>query len=509
MKPLLTFASVKLRNGWRQLTSMRTALVLLFLLALAAIPGSVFPQQNIKPEAVTRYLTDHPKLGPVVARLYGFEVFSSPWFAAIYLLLFTSLVGCILPRSRDHARALLRRVPDAPKRLERLPAHHRGRTTLGAAEVTARLRGWRTVTREQADGSVTVAAERGFLKESGNLVFHTSLIVVLIGVALGSMGGWHANRILVQGEEQAFCDTVQQFDDYSLGTAVGAGDLPPFCLELTGFDSKYLETGEPSAFAGYLSVTGSETRTGSFSVNHPLRLKDANVYLLGHGYAPILRYTNAQGKQQTTVAPFLPTDNSTLTSEGVATFPDANGDRKKQVAFSGLYIPTAPETGMIAQSIFPAERNPRLMLTFYRGDLGIDEGTPSSVYKLNQVNIARGDLKQVGEGKVLKVGDSWTLDDGSKLEFLGTRPWVALSLRHDPGEPVVLGGVAFVLIGLMLSLAGKRRRVWVRLTPDGTGSSLLEAGGLARSDYPGFDDEFRALMDRIGDSDREPVDALR
>ena len=78
-----------LRWGWRQLTSMRTALVLLFLLALASIPGSVLPQQGIDPAAVTQYYAAHPALAPFLARLSAFDVFGAPWFAAIYLLLFT------------------------------------------------------------------------------------------------------------------------------------------------------------------------------------------------------------------------------------------------------------------------------------------------------------------------------------------------------------------------------------------------------------------------------------
>ena len=41
-----------LRWSWRQLTSMRTALILLFLLALASVPGSVLPQEGIDPAAV-------------------------------------------------------------------------------------------------------------------------------------------------------------------------------------------------------------------------------------------------------------------------------------------------------------------------------------------------------------------------------------------------------------------------------------------------------------------------
>ena len=81
------------RWAWRQLTSMRTALVLLFLLALGSVPGSVLPQQGIDPQAVQQYYAAHPSLAPLLARLSLFNVFAAPWFAAIYLLLFLSLAG--------------------------------------------------------------------------------------------------------------------------------------------------------------------------------------------------------------------------------------------------------------------------------------------------------------------------------------------------------------------------------------------------------------------------------
>jgi ResB-like family len=71
-----------LRWIWHQLTSMRTALVLLFLLALASIPGSVLPQQGIDPAAVSQYYAAHPALAPFLAKLSGFDVFGAPWFAA-------------------------------------------------------------------------------------------------------------------------------------------------------------------------------------------------------------------------------------------------------------------------------------------------------------------------------------------------------------------------------------------------------------------------------------------
>jgi len=61
---------------------------------VAAIPGSVLPQRAVNPENVAKYFTKHPQLAPFLDRFGGFDVFASVWFASIYLLLFTSLVGC-------------------------------------------------------------------------------------------------------------------------------------------------------------------------------------------------------------------------------------------------------------------------------------------------------------------------------------------------------------------------------------------------------------------------------
>src|SRR5206468_4026460 len=66
--------------AWRQLTSMRTALLLLQLLAVAAVPGSLLPQRPVNPLSVQQYISDHPKLGPFLDRLSGYNVFSSPRF---------------------------------------------------------------------------------------------------------------------------------------------------------------------------------------------------------------------------------------------------------------------------------------------------------------------------------------------------------------------------------------------------------------------------------------------
>ena len=134
---------------WRQLTSMRTALLLLLLLAIAAVPGSLVPQRSSDPNGVTQYFTDNPRLAPVLDGLQMFDVYTSAWFSAVYLLLFVSLIGCIIPRTKHHLEALRARPPRTPARLSRLAGYtertlpvqwRRSRIETAADPIRVRLR---------------------------------------------------------------------------------------------------------------------------------------------------------------------------------------------------------------------------------------------------------------------------------------------------------------------------------------------------------------------------------
>jgi cytochrome c biogenesis protein len=512
------------RGFWRWLTSMRTALILLLLLAIAAVPGSLLPQKSIDSIRVAQYLADHRRIGPLMDRLGFFQVYASPWFSAIYLLLFISLVGCLVPRLRQHIGNIVARPPEAPSRLDRLPLAADGlESTVDPATAAASMKStlqkqrWRVAVRDQDDGSVTVAAEKGYIKETGNLLFHFALLALLVGVALGSWYGWSGGRLLVTGDDQSFCDTLQQYDDYSLGARTNGADLPPFCLTLNSFTANYLDDGQPVQYTAQMSYQdglSAPTQHWTLQVNDPLRLPGANIYLLGHGYAPVLRYTDTYGQVQTVVAPFLP-DDQLLTSSGAAKFPDANvdptgkkpRDPNAQVGFAGVYIPTVSSTVDGSLSVYPAERNPGLQLTAYKGNLGLESG-PQSVYTLDQAQLSKGALKQVAVSQLLKPGQSLKLPDGSSVEFVGTRQWVTLSVRYDPGEKIVLAGAAALLVGLMVSLSGRRRRVWARVVPAEAGRSLISLGGLARTENPAFADEFRRLVEELSpdqDEERQPV----
>lgn len=498
----------RLRRAWRRLTSMRTALMLLFLLALAAVPGSLLPQRPLNPAKVDRYLAEHGGFGRLVDRLGGFDVFGTPWFAAIYLLLFVSLVGCLAPRIRLHARALRADPPPTPRRLSRLPASATYQTDDSPAEHAAAarraLRGWRVVSRDEPAGVVTVAAERGYLRETGNLLFHVALTVLLVGIAAGRLAGYHGTVLVEEGK--GFCNSVALYDSFRAGRLID-GQLTPFCLDrLDAFTATYEADGTPSQFRAdieYSVGTDGPRQRYALEVNHPLRLDGVRVYLVSHGFSPRFTVRTPSGQVFRDVsAPFLPQDGQLL-SEGVIKLPDA---RPQQLALAGLFAPTAAVDP--AGKVFSAAAQPiapGAAIVVYRGDLGIDSGRPQSVYTVDQTQLDRGALVEVARANMVR-GQSIALDDGTRITFDGYRQWATVQVSRDPGQRIALGAAAAIVIGLLLSLSIRRRRVWLRLTPSdgaaGSGRTVVEVGGLARTDAGTFATEFDQLVTRLSEPSR-------
>jgi cytochrome c biogenesis protein len=490
-----------LRTSWRQLTSMRTALLLLTLLALAAIPGTLLPQRGLNPVKVNSYLAAHHTLGPLLDKLSLFDVFAAPWFAAIYLLLFISLAGCLVPRIRLHARALRRRPPAAPRHLDRLATSTQWYADDAPADVVAvaqrqlRLSHWRTDVREEADGAVSLGAEKGYLRETGNLVFHVSLVVLLAGIALGGLFGYKGTVLVVEG--QGFANVRSSYDIFEPARLYSDRQLAPFAFNLNKFSATYAPNGEPLTFDARVDYTpkpGAASKPYDIRVNHPMPAAGANVYLIGHGYALRIQVRNPAGRlvyDQAT--PFLP-DDSMFASHGVVKVPDG---LSKQLGLTGFFYPTYGPTPFGAQSTFPAPRDPVLDLAAWQGNLGLDSGVPQSVY-----DLPVSSLKNVGV-KELTPGQTWKLNDGSTVTFAGVQQWATFQVAHSPGKRTMLVAAVFIVAGLLTSLRVRRRRFWLRAVPaDPTGDvrrTVVRAGGLARSDADGYKQEFESLVRRMKD----------
>lgn len=484
------------RWAWRTLTSMRTAVLLLLALALAAVPGSLLPQRGVAfdPGAVTRFVADNPVVGPWLDRLGFFEVYSSPWFAAIYLLLMVSMTGCVLPRAARLWRSTRAEPPPAPTNLARLDGHRRTTVAAERAQVLQaaashlRARRFRVVVDDDS-----VRAEKGYLREAGNLVFHLSLLVLLFGVAIGSLFGFEGRVIVVEGA--SFTNTRLQYDEFTPGPLTDAETLSPFSVTLDDFTARFETAGpqrgsarEFQADLTVLRTPGGDAQKVTVEVNHPLQVEGTKMFLTGHGYAPVVSVTDGRG-QTVFSGPvvFVPFDGN-LSSEGVIKVPDG---QPTQLGFEGFFLPTAsvdPEAG--PRSLYPDLVDPQLLLTAYTGDLGLGDGAPQSVFRLDKT-----DLSQVMDGgepfaRALRPGESMTLPDGQgTLTFESVSRFANFQIAYDPGKELSLVAAVALLLGLTASLAVRRRRVWVRVTAASAGGPVtVEAASYAltrREPVPG------------------------
>jgi len=493
-----------LRWMWRQLTSMRTALILLFLLALAALPGSVFPQRGSSPMRVVEYLGDHSTLGPWLDRLGLFDVYAASWFAAIYLLLMVSLAGCILPRIVQYVRNLRAVPPAAPRNLTRMPEYRSftsDRTPedlLGDTSSALTRRRFRL--RPADPGSLDLAAEKGYLHEVGNLVFHLSLLVLLVGVAWGAWFGYRGTVVVVEGE--GFANTLSQYDDFTPGRGFTTSLLAPFSFTLDSFDATFLTSGprmgQPDSFEAevtYRASPGAEAQQTTVRVNHPLGIDGAKVFLIGSGYAPVITVRDGEGNEVFSgPVPALPQD-ANFTSTTVVKAPDAKPD---QLGFNVTVTPTAPDrvdprTG--PASTFPEPGSPRVYLGAWAGDLGLDAGVPQNVYQLDT-----SDLKRLGREE-LGVGETWELPgDRGSITFDGLAEFANIQVASDPGRWVALWAVVAGLVGVSLSLLVHRRRVWVRARSDDQGRTLVEVAGLAQTEWSALAGEVDQVAGEVAGS---------
>jgi cytochrome c biogenesis protein len=511
------------RNTWRTLTSMGTALVLLFLLALGAMPGALLPQRSLNEAKVDTYIAQHPVIGPWLDRLQAFNVFSSFWFTAIYALLFISLVGCLTPRLAEHVRSLRAQPVAAPRNLARLPKHHEAEIVADAdtvvIEVTQRLRGWRKATRQSgevagaapaATSSYEISAEKGYFREFGNIVFHFSLLGLLVAVAAGKMFGYEGNVIVIADGGPGFCSaSPAAFDSFRAGNTVDGTSLHPICLRVNDFDAKYLPSGQALSFAANVDYqAGADLNTDTWrqyrlEVNHPLRLGGDRIYLQGHGYAPTFTVTFPDGQTRSTTVQWRPDDPLTLLSSGVirvdppgGTYPDERERRKNQIAVQGLFAPTEQLDGKLLSSSFPALNDPAVAIDVYRGDTGLDTGKPQSIFTLDPSLIGQKRLNK--EARVnLRAGESTRLADGTTIRFDGAVPFINVQVSHDPAQVWVLVFALSMMAGLLVSLVVRRRRIWVRIEPAGPGTVSVELGGLARTDNSGWGDEFERIAGRL------------
>ncbi len=476
---------------WRQLTSMRTALFLLLLLAIAAVPGSVYPQRSADPNGVRVFFDNNPDVAEIMDDFQLFDVYTSVWFSSIYILLFVSLVGCVVPRTKVHFEALRAQPVQTPQNLKRMPVHHQISEQPGYLEAALKVLKSKRYKVELQGNSVS--AEKGYSRETGNLVFHFSLIGVLIAVGVGGGLSFSGQRVLVVGD--SFVNNLASYDSFSPGTFFDESQLEPFSVKLDDFQVLYdlqnpNNLGQPIDF---IATVTSEGKQSQVRVNYPLEAPGASIYLTGNGFAPVLTVFDGEGNIAFSgPSVFLPQD-SNMTSLGVIKVPDA---LPEQVGIIAFFYPTAQqlESGAYT-SIYPDPIDPLLTMNVYSGDLGLDEGIPKNVFALDTTDLEVVASRDGPNDPIqMRIGETVELPNQlGKVRFDGLLRFASLDVAYNPGGIWILFFAMLSLFSMGLSLMTPRRRIWVRSNGDGT----IELAALARSDDPRLEEVLIEIRNQI------------
>jgi cytochrome c biogenesis protein len=489
-----------LRQAWREYRSMRTALVLLVVLAAASILGSLFPQEGISPQRVDQYFADHPALAPVLERLGLFDVFGSAWYMAIYLALLGALVACLVPRTRALSRVLRSRPPRGGD-LARYRARAAFDTPASPDRAMAAAR--RVLRRSRyrlAEHDGELAGEKGYLREAASMLFHVSLLVLLVGLAYGKGYGYRGQAAIVEGETWA--NARVGYDSFSPGRFFGPERLAPFQLRLDDFTNSFHPDNTPREFVSRLTaldLDGRPLQSQRVAPNRPMTVDGVRIFQSDYGYVPVVRVRDKDGKDLLAPQEVLTLrDPASEWSTGAVKVTRASPQVGLELTmFTGLR--TAPDCpGGAPFCNDPRLVRPVLVALAYQGDLQADRA--QSVFTLD-----RSRLTLLGDRPlVLGLGESKELANGMVVSFTGLKQYSVLTLARDPGVPVVALGAGLLLLGLVPSLYVTRRRVWVRAAPAGPGATRVELAGLALQGKAAFEAE----LARLGQQMRQGVRGL-
>jgi len=484
---------------WRTLRSMRTALVLLLLLALASVAGSLIPQLPANPDRVALYIVQHPFWGAFYRRAGLFDVFGSWWFVLITVLLFTSLVACLLPRTRAAWRALRTkpiqaREIDGFRHYEERPVVAAPEAAARAARRTLRRRGFRVA----SDGG-SLAAEKGASREVGSLLFHWAFILLLIGVVYGKGTGYTGYAVIVDG--QTWVDAQANYDGQITAGRFFRNDFTGIGIHLYDFVATYRASGVPKDFVSnveLLDPQGRPVRRQDIRVNHPAQIDGLSIYQVNYGWAPDLVVRD--GGKVLFAGPVV------LTRE-----PAPNGIPAFAMPWQGVVKITSIHPQMaVALELYPDSRAYYLQLTTRQPVPMLTEYAPVIRFTVWRGPILDPSpavldttlLKKTATGIVggartssLATGHPFPAGGpapGLTVSFPRLRSYTVLQVSRDRGVPIVLAAAILILLGLLPALYTSRRKVWVRVESRGEGA-MLKIGGFALQRKPQFEEEFAKL----------------
>jgi len=380
---------------WKTLARMRTAIILLGIVAGLSIVATLLPQKALQPEKASAYLQAHQTLGPVWDQLGLFSVYESWPLLLAAGLMYISLGNCVLTRGR----ALYRRWR------RKLPRNHQ------------------------------------FIGEAGSLVFHLSFFVLLGGILYGKAFGFTAFVNVVEG--QSVIEARPSYDQVEEGLFFGADQHKGYEVRVDSFNASYYANGKPKEFVSHVEVfdAGRKVTEKDIRVNDYLDYRGVKFYQASYGWAPVIEVTDPQGKKLFD-SPINFFGDPQL-QNGILKVP-AVGPPGQQLGAVMFFAPDLQQgaSGSTAGTADP--NNPALLFRFFKGDL-----QSTRTQNVNELDTSR--MSPFWTGGVL-MGQTATLPGGYRVTFPQLLRYTGLQATDDPGVPVIWVSFALMLGGLMVRL---------------------------------------------------------
>lgn len=421
-------SSLKKITNW--LSSLKVAIALLIVIAIASALGTAIPQGEIAQNYLNHY-NQKPLFGLVngeILLLMNLDhIYSSYWFLFLLFWLGLALIICSWRRQWPLLQAALRWIDyKSPRQINKLflaQTIHVNNSPKALEKLTNHLqnKGW-----EIKPNQGRLAARKGVIGRVGPPLIHLGLILLMIGSVIGVLNGQKVERFLTPGRS------------VSLLEKNGNRQLT---LKLNTFNIQRDSLGRPEQFKSELEIDNFNQKKliKEISVNHPLRFRGITIYQADWSLSSIRLQLNNSPKLQ------LPLTN----------FPEL-GDQ-----IWGVVVPTTQNN-----------QNPILI------SLSNEKG-PIKIF--NEEGLSLATLFPGQESKDL---------DGFSIQIIDVIPSSGILIKRDPGVPIVYSGFAIILIGGILSIISTRQ-LWAisESSPD-----ILHIGGLCNRNLSGFSNELPKLL---------------
>lgn len=291
------------------LSSMRFAVALLSLLAIASIIGTVIVQNRPIQDYVVLYGTFWSQVFDILG-LY--DIYSSSWFVLILVFLVLSTALCLWRNVPPFVAEMKTFRPNVKLETLSFSQNISGSLKAEVAEQYLKAQGFQTQQIKREDG-VLIAAKKGSWGKFGYIFAHIALIVICLGGLLDShlllkMAVWSGR--LVPDKEHAYASDFAANSRLSANSLSFRGDinLPenqttdaiflnvnnngfvvqelPFTLKLNKFSLEYYDNGMPKDYASDITITDKKTgesKNTVVRVNHPVKTHGLTIYQAGFG----------------------------------------------------------------------------------------------------------------------------------------------------------------------------------------------------------------------------------